>query len=192
MIRCVSNVVLLVIAVALCYGMQTSTPHYARLTGLIPVRGGIGETIEARSFSLKVAKIGFAHTLKLNAFGKEKVLTTGGLWAIVTAELAARDASTSVWGGIWQGPAGLRYRTSERLGVAPGAPPFSLEPGLPRKVRFVFEIPADQAANATLLVASARFSALDSEAQIKLGTVETGADGLPAGVIETFDLDQPI
>lgn len=192
MIRRVSNVVLLVIAVALCYGMQTSTPHYARLTGLIPVRGGIGETIEARSFSLKVAKIGFAHTLKLNAFGKEKVLTTGGLWAIVTAELAARDASTSVWGGIWQGPAGLRYRTSERLGVAPGAPPFSLEPGLPRKVRFVFEIPADQAANATLLVASARFSALDSEAQIKLGTVETGADGLPAGVIETFDLDQPI
>ncbi|MBN9068148.1 MAG: hypothetical protein J0H60_17290 [Rhizobiales bacterium] len=192
MIRRVSNVVLLVVAVALCYGMQTSTPHYARLTGLIPVRGGIGETIEARSFSLKVAKIGFAHTLKLNAFGKEKVLTTGGLWAIVTAELAARDASTSVWGGIWQGPAGLRYRTSERLGVAPGAPPFSLEPGLPRKVRFVFEIPADQAANATLLVASARFSALDSEAQIKLGTVETGADGLPAGVIETFDLDQPI
>ncbi|MGN6763546.1 MAG: hypothetical protein ACTHJY_00055 [Rhizobiaceae bacterium] len=192
MIRHISNVVLLVIAVALCYGMQTSTPHYARLTGLIPVRGGIGETIEARSFSLKVAKIGFAHTLKLNAFGKEKVLTTGGLWAIVTAELAARDASTSVWGGIWQGPAGLRYRTSERLGVAPGAPPFSLEPGLPRKVRFVFEIPADQAANATLLVASARFSALDSEAQIKLGTVETGADGLPAGVIETFDLDQPI
>ncbi|MGN6770104.1 MAG: hypothetical protein ACTHJQ_09735 [Rhizobiaceae bacterium] len=192
MIRRVSNVVLLVIAVALCYGMQTSTPHYARLTGLIPVRGGIGETIEARSFSLRVAKIGFAHTLKLNAFGKEKVLTTGGLWAIVTAELAARDASTSVWGGIWQGPAGLRYRTSERLGVAPGAPPFSLEPGLPRKVRFVFEIPADQAANATLLVASARFSALDSEAQIKLGTVETGADGLPAGVIETFDLDQPI
>jgi len=191
-IRRVSNVVLLVVAVALCYGMQTSTPHYARLTGLIPVRGGIGETIEARSFSLKVAKIGFAHTLKLNAFGKEKVLTTGGLWAIVTAELAARDASTSVWGGIWQGPAGLRYRTSERLGVAPGAPPFSLEPGLPRKVRFVFEIPADQAANATLLVASARFSALDSEAQIKLGTVETGADGLPAGVIETFDLDQPI
>jgi hypothetical protein len=191
-IRRVSNVVLLVIAVALCYGMQTSTPHYARLTGLIPVRGGIGETIEARSFSLKVAKIGFAHTLKLNAFGKEKVLTTGGLWAIVTAELAARDASTSVWGGIWQGPAGVRYRTSERLGVAPGAPPFSLEPGLPRKVRFVFEIPADQAANATLLVASARFSALDSEAQIKLGTVETGADGLPAGVIETFDLDQPI
>ena len=192
MIRCVSNVVLLVIAVALCYGMQTSTPHYARLIGLIPVRGGIGETIEARSFSLKVAKIGFAHTLKLNAFGKEKVLTTGGLWAIVTAELAAKDASTSVWGGIWQGPAGLRYRTSERLGVAPGAPPFSLEPGLPRKVRFVFEIPADQAADATLLVASARFSALDSEAQIKLGTVETGADGLPAGVIETFDLDQPI
>jgi hypothetical protein len=192
MIRRAANLVLLAIAVVLCYGMQTSTPHYAQLTGPIPVRGGIGDTIAARSFSLKVAKIGFAHTLKLNAFGKEKVLTTGGLWAIVTAELAAGDASTSVWGGIWQGPAGLRYHTTERLGVVRSAPPFFLEPGLPRKVRFVFEIPADQAADATLLVAAARFSALDSEARVTLGTVETGADGLPAGVIEAFDLDQPI
>jgi hypothetical protein len=191
-IRRVANLVLLVVAVALCYGMRTSTPHYAQLTGPIPVRGGIGDTIEARSFSLKVAKIGFARTLKLNAFGKEKMLTTGGLWAIVTAELAAKDASVSVWGGMWRGPGGLRYHTTERLGVVRSAPPFFLEPGLPRKVRFVFEIPADQAANATLLVSSARFSALDSEARVALGTVETGADGLPAGVIETFDLDQPI
>ena len=192
MIRRIANLVLLLIAVVLCYGMKVSMPHYAELTGPIPVRAAIGDTVETRSFSLRVEKFGFARKLEVRAYGTEKVLTTGGLWAIVTAELAAKDASTSVWGGIWQGPAGLRYRTSERLGVAPGAPPFSLEPGLPRKVRFVFEIPADQAADATLLVAAARFSALDSEARVTLGTVETGADDLPAGVIETFDLDQPI
>jgi hypothetical protein len=191
-IRRIANLVLLCIAVVLCYGMKISMPHYAELTGPIPVRGGIGETIEARSFSLKAAKIGFAHTLKLNAFGKEKVLTTGGLWAIVTAELAAGEASTSVWGGIWRGPTGLRYHTTGRLGAIAGTPPYLLEPGLPRKVRFVFEIPADQATGATLLVSGALYSILDSEAQVTLGTVETGADGLPAGVIETFDLDQPI
>jgi len=191
-IRRLANLALLFIAAALCYGMQVSKPHYADLIGPIPVRGGIGDTVEARSFSVKVEKIGFARTLKVRVFGTEKVLTTGGIWAVVTAELAAKDASTSVWGGIWKGPAGRRYHTTERLGVAPGAPPYFLEPGLPRKVRFVFEIPADQAGKATLLVSNALISALDSEARVALGTVTLGADGVPAGVMETFDLDRPI
>jgi len=191
-IRRIANLVLLLIAVVLCYGMKISMPHYAELTGPIPVRAAIGDTVETRSFSLRVEKFGFARKLEINAYGTEKVLTTGGLWAIVTAELAAKDASTSVWGGIWRGPTGLRYHTTGRLGAIAGTPPYLLEPGLPRKVRFVFEIPADQAANATLLVASARFSALDSEAQVTLGSVETGADDLPVGIMQTFDWNRPI
>ena len=191
MIRRSANLVLFCIAAALCYGMQVSKPHYADLTGPIPVYGRIGETVDARGFSLKVEKVAFARKLKTSAFGAQKVLTTGGVWAIVTAEIAAGSTSTTIWGGIWKGPTGLRYDTTERLLSVPGAPPYFVEPGLPKKVRFVFEFPTDQANGATLLVSNARFFALDSEARITLGGVTSGGSNSPT-TMETFDLDQPI
>ena len=58
MMRRLANLVLLLVAVAFCYGLQISKPHYADLIGPIPVRGKVGDTIVGRSFEVLFEKTG--------------------------------------------------------------------------------------------------------------------------------------
>jgi hypothetical protein len=192
MIRRIANVAAFCAAAIICYGMQASKPHYADLTGPIPAYGGMADTVETRLFDVHVDKIVFAHTLKVNEFGTEKTLTTGGLWAVVATDLAARDQSTLVGSATWLGPTGLRFRQTERLSFAPGMPPHGIDPGLPKKGRFVFEIQPGEARGATLLVSSTLYFALDSQARIALDDFSLAADGTPAMIVPVYDLDQPI
>ena len=142
--RRIANIAAFCVTALACYGMQISKPHYADLTGPIPAYGSMDDTVETRLFDVHVDRVVFAQSLKVNEFGKEKVLTTGGLWAVVATGLAARDQSTMIGSATWQGPTGLRYRQSERISFAPGLPPHMVDPGLPKKGRFIFEIPPER------------------------------------------------
>ena len=193
MTRRLANLVLLLVAVAFCYGLQISKPHYADLIGPIPVRGKAGDTIVGRSFEVRAEKLEFARKLKTDRFGETKVLTTGGVWAVVTVEFAARAASTTVAIASWRGSTGLIYDHTERLSfVNNGFLPVTVEPGLPRKARLVFEVRPEEAGNATVLISSKLMAALDSQAEISIGPVAALSDGMAAGTIDTLDLTQAI
>ncbi len=188
--RRLANLGLLLAAAVLCYGLQTTKPHYADLTGPIPVRGALRDDVATRTFRVRADSVTFARRLTIEQFGRRRLLTTGGVWAVVTVALTARDSSTTVAAATWKGPDGLLYDTTERLSLAPGMPPVTVQPGLPGQGRFVFEIRPDEASGATLLVSEARYFALDSQARIALGPIDMGPDGLPDGTVETLDLTQ--
>ena len=193
MMRRLANLVLLLVAVAFCYGLQISKPHYGDLIGPIPVRGKVGDTIVGRSFEVRAEKLEFARKLKTDRFGETKVLTTGGVWAVVTVAFAATDRSTSVAVASWRGPTGLTYDHTERLSfVNNGFLPVTVDPGLPRKARLVFEVRPEEAGNATVLISSKLMAALDSQAEISIGPVAALSDGMPAATVDTLDLTQPI
>lgn len=193
MMRRLANLVLLLVAVAFCYGLQISKPHYADLIGPIPVRGKVGDTIVGRSFEVRAEKLEFARKLKTDRFGETKVLTTGGVWAVVTVAFAARAESTSVAVASWRGPTGLTYDHTERLSfINNGFLPVTVDPGLPRKARLVFEVSPEEVGNATVLISSKLMAALDSQAEISIGPVAALSDGMPAGTIDTLDLTQAI
>ena len=188
-IRILGNLVILCTTVALSYGMQVTKPHYADLTAPIAIDGAMHDTVHARSFDVRLDKIVFARALKTNQFGQQKLLTTSGLWAVVTTNLTATAASTTVADGTWQGPTGLRYHQTERLGYRPDMPPHGVDPGLEKHGLFVFEVPPDQISGARLLISARQFGPLDAQARISLDEVKTGADGKPADVLPEYDLD---
>jgi hypothetical protein len=177
-------------AVLFCYGLQISKPHYGDLIGPIPARGKLGDTVVGRAFEVHAEKVEFARKLKVDQFGQQKVLTTGGVWAVVSVDFAARSESTVVSTASWRGPAGLTYDQTERLSFMNGLLPVAIDPGLPRKARLIFEVRPDETSNATLLVSEKLVAALDSQAEIALGPVAVGADGLPAGTVDTLDMLQ--
>jgi hypothetical protein len=190
-VRAIGNLVVLCVTVALSYGMQVSKPHYADLTAPIPIDGAMRDTVRARGFDVRLDKIVFARTLKTDQFGQTKLLTTSGLWAVVTIDLTATSTSTTVADGTWQGPTGLRYHQTERLGYRQDMPPHDVDPGLQKRGLFVFEVPPDQIRGASLLVAARQFGPLDAQARISLDTLTTGTDGQPADVLPQYDLDAP-
>ncbi|MDG4893772.1 MULTISPECIES: hypothetical protein [unclassified Mesorhizobium] len=190
MMRRTANIILLLMAVLFCYGLQISKPHYGDLIGPIPARGKLGDTVVGRAFEVHAEKVEFARKLKVDQFGQQKVLTTGGVWAVVSVDFAARSESTVVSTASWRGPAGLTYDQTERLSFMNGLLPVAIDPGLPRKARLIFEVRPDETSNATLLVSEKLVAALDSQAEIALGPVAVGADGLPAGTVDTLDMLQ--
>ncbi|TGQ64057.1 hypothetical protein EN829_021135 [Mesorhizobium sp. M00.F.Ca.ET.186.01.1.1] len=190
-VRAIGNLAILAATVALSYGMQVTKPHYADLTAPVPIDGAMHDWVRARSFDVRLDKIVFAHTLKSDRFGTSKILTTSGVWAVVTTSLTATSTSTTVADGIWQGPTGLRYRVTERLGYRSDLPPHDVDPGLEKRGLYVFEVPADQIRGASLLIAARRFAPLDAQARIRLDAVPVGADGQPADILPEYDLDAP-
>ncbi|HEU4986517.1 MAG TPA: hypothetical protein VFT89_05565 [Rhizobiaceae bacterium] len=190
--RRLANLAVLALAAAICYGMQTTKPHYADLTGPIPVRGSMGEEVKARLFQLRVDNVEFAKSLAVRQFGQDKRFTTGGIWAIVTVELAATDSTTTVSEVTWQGPTGLSYRKTERVTTGPGLPPITVNPGLPTKGRLVFEVPPSEISGATLLVSNVRAFALDSQARVALDDLRLKQDGTPELVADVYDMNEPV
>ncbi|KUM26585.1 hypothetical protein AU467_20860 [Mesorhizobium loti] len=192
MTRKLANIVLMLVAVSLCYGLQVSKPHYGDLIGPIPARGKLGDTVVGRSFEVRAEKAEFARNLKVDRYGETRILTTGGIWAVVTVEFAARAQSTTVAVASWRGPTGLIYDQTERLSFTDGLLPVAIDPGLPKKARLIFELRPDEASDATLLISEKLMSALDSQAEISIGPVAIGPDALPPSTVETLDMTQPI
>ncbi|AZO44453.1 MULTISPECIES: hypothetical protein [unclassified Mesorhizobium] len=191
-IRAIGNLLIVAATVALSYGMQVSKPHYAELTAPIPIDGAMHDTVRARSFDVRLDKVVFARTLRTDQFGQTRVLTTSGLWAVVTTNLTATSTSTTVADGTWQGRTGLRYHQTERLSFRQDMPPHAVDPGLERNGLFVFEVPPDQIRGASLLVAARQFAPLDAQARISLDALPTSADGQPAEILPQYDLDAAV
>src|SRR5690606_25285586 len=57
MSRWVAGAAVLGAAAVICYFMQATMPHYADLTGPIPARGTMDDTVRTRQFDLHVDKI---------------------------------------------------------------------------------------------------------------------------------------
>ncbi|WP_094838674.1 hypothetical protein [Bordetella genomosp. 4] len=183
--RRLATLALILIAAAVLFAMQRTTPRYDELTGAIPVRAGMHETASTRLFDIEVQRVQFARKIAYRYIGKDVVLTTSGLWAIVTASLTARSESMSITRGFWDGPQGLRYEQSDRAVNPPHMTPIRLDPGLSTFGRFLFEIRPDQVGDATLVVwPSGLPPRLDAEAHIALDDLPRAADG----ALEVADL----
>jgi hypothetical protein len=188
MIRVFGYLLAIAIAAGLLLAMQRSTPGYAELTGPIPVVGKVGDLIETRRFDVTLEAIRFARRLHFTRYGRNQERDTTGVWAVVTAKFSARNASVTVNSATWQGPTALRYSASSRVENAPGVLlGRRLEPGSsPQRGLIIFEIPADQVADATLLVSETNWPRLDSEARISLSNPATGT----ALVADMLDLNR--
>ena len=186
MMRWLGRLAALLVAAILLLAMQWTTPYYDRKTDPIPVYGQIGDTVTARKFTVRIETVQFARQLRFTAYGKEVVRDTSGLWAVVTATLAARSETALVYEAVWEGPTGLRYSHSDRLsGVRFLLSGTTLQPGLPRRGRFIFEIREDQARGATFVAPHIGTTRLDSIVRIALGG---GTGSLP--IRDSLDLDR--
>lgn len=184
------NIVVVIVAVALLYGMWVTKPRFGELTGPIAAYGTMHDLVHTREFDVTLNQVTFARELTYTQFGKTKALTTSGLWVIVSVELAATTKSTGVSAAIWQGPTGLRFEQSNRVGWLQGQPPYMLEPGLPKRVQLAFEIMPDQVNGATLRVSAQLNPSLDSEARITIDDFKKFNDGQPL-IVDSFDISRP-
>jgi hypothetical protein len=167
MIRKLVTVFGLIFAVALLYGVQKTMPTYGNITSPIAVSGKAGEKLSARNFDVTVKSIRLAREIKLNRFGRDRLYSTSGVWALVEVEAAARDETVTLTSAAWLGHDGARYNASERLSGAPGAlAEQRLEPGLPQRALLIFEFPESEIRDGTILVARTPFQPLDSELNI--------------------------
>ncbi len=175
----------LVLAVMLLVGMQRYTPSYAEITGPIPLKGNLGETLTGRIFSVRGDKVLLAEKLRFKAYGREVERDTGGVFALVIARLEAQPASVNVGSAIWRSAQGVRFVASPRVQGAPRLLGTDrLEPGLPQRGLFIFEVPREAVAGATLLVASSRWPRLDTQVEIAL----PAKPDIPAPLIDLGEL----
>lgn len=175
----------LVLAAVLLAGMQRYTPGYAEITGPIPLKGDLGETLTGRGFTVRADKVLLAEKLRFKAYGREVERDTGGVFALVIARLEAQPASINVGSAIWRSAQGARFVTSPRMQGAPRLLGTDrLEPGLPQRGVFIFEVSREAVAGATLLVAASRWPRLDTQTEIVLPATL----GAPAPLIDLSEL----
>jgi hypothetical protein len=150
-------------AIPLLAAMRFTTPSYAELTGPLDRTGDVGEPAEGRDFGARIAEARFARRIRAKLFSKPTERDSGGVWAVVPAQLWATKETVTVMGAVWQGPTGRRYALSRRVESAkPIVTGETLQPGLPRRGVLVFEIPADEATGGRLLLSVSTDPRLDS------------------------------
>lgn len=156
-------------AAAILYGMQRTTPLYSDITAPVLVAGRQGERVETSDFAIGIANVHLARRLTAPGLGAERSHTTSGVWVIVEGASEAKHRSLTLTSAEWLGPDGMRYALSRRLSTIPGLLGTErLEPGIPRPVLMVFEVPESRLAGARLLVASSAFTPLQEEAWIEI------------------------
>ena len=67
------------LAAAVFYAMQNTTPLYSDIISQVPVVGKPGERIDARDFALGVGEVHLARALEIESYGNTKTYTTSGL-----------------------------------------------------------------------------------------------------------------
>lgn len=157
------------LAAAILYGMQRTTPLYSDITSPIPVAGRQGERIETEDFAIGIANVHLARRLAAQDFRGERSHTTSGVWVIVEGAVETKRESLSLTSAEWLGPDGARYAHTQRLATMPGLPGTErLEPGIPRPMLMVFEVPESQLSGARLLVAPSALTPLQQETRIAM------------------------
>lgn len=170
------------LAAVLLYGMQHTTPGYGEITSPRPVAGKLGNRVDARAFTVGIAKVQLARTITTRGAARNQTFTTSGVWVVVEGAAEARNASLTLLSAEWLGPNGVRYAMSQRLSSLPGMLPGQrLEPGLPAPVLMVFEVPESQVAGGTLLIARSAWTPLEEQARIEMAGVKP--DDVRSGLV---------
>lgn len=162
-----------VLAAAVLYGMQRTTPGYGEITSPRPVMGKFGHRLETRAFTIDITKVQLARTVTTKGASRNGTFTTSGVWVLVEGTAEALSESLTLLSAEWLGPNGVRYAMSQRLSSLPGMLPGQrLEPGLPMPVLMAFEIPENQVAGGTLLIARSAWAPLAEQARIEMAGVK--------------------
>lgn len=187
----VARTTLAVLAAAVVlYGLQTTRPHYSKITSPIVSAGGIRQPVEASIFAFSVDSVRVARTLNVETFGTTKERTSSGVWVVVEAEAEAKFETMSLTSGEWMSRKGIRYGMSDRV-------PATIEmmggdayqPGLPRRVLLVFEVPEDAVAGGTVVVTPTKLYPLADE--VRVATDATDAAIEPAITLRRNDEGPP-
>lgn len=166
------NIAAVLLALMALYGMQHSTPSYSEILSPVAVPAAQGKPARTERFVFAVAKVHSAKELVVPSFGEPRTYTTSGKWLVVEAAAKAQEQSVSLTSAEWRGPSGMRFAMSGRIGSSLGLLGSErLEPGIPRPVLLVFELPEDQIGGGTLLVAETTVAPLSEQVEIAMSAV---------------------
>ncbi|MCV3206129.1 hypothetical protein OHD62_03720 [Mesorhizobium sp. YC-39] len=175
MMRVARSVLALLFAVAVLYGMQHTRPLYSDITSPIVASGGMNRRVEASAFALSLDRVRVARVLNVETFGKSKTYTSSGVWLVVEGEAEAKFETLGLTSGEWLSGSGVRYVLTDRVPATIEMMPGDVyQPGLPRHVLLMFEVPEDAVAGGTVVVARTKLLPLDDE--IRIATNVSGRD----------------
>lgn len=179
MMRMVRSALALLFAAAVLYGMQHTRPLYSDITSPIVSSGGMHKRVEARAFALSLDSARVARVLNVETFGKSKTYTSSGVWIVAEGEAEAKFQTLALTSGEWLSRSGVRYVLTDRVPATIEMMPGDVyQPGLPRRVLLVFEVPEDAVAGGTVVVARTKLLPLDDE--VRITTDVSGKDIEPA------------
>ncbi|MDX0528348.1 hypothetical protein GOE00_12065 [Sinorhizobium medicae] len=168
----IANIAAVLLALTALYGMQHSTPSYSEVLSPVAVPAAQGKLARTGRFVFAVAKVHSAWELVVPSLGEPRTYTTSGKWLVIEAAAKAQEQSVSLTSAEWRGPSGLRFAMSGRIGGSIGLLGSErLEPGIPRPVLLVFELPEDQIESGTLLVAETTVAPLAEQVEIAMHAV---------------------
>lgn len=168
----IANIAAVLLALTALYGMQHSTPSYSEILSPVAVPAAQGKPARTGRFVFAVAKVHSARELVVPSLGEPRTYTTSGKWLVIEAAAKAQEQSVSLTSAEWRGPSGLRFAMSGRIGGSIGLLGSErLEPGIPRPVLLVFELPEDQIESGTLLVAETTVAPLAEQVEIAMHAV---------------------
>ncbi len=135
-------------------------------------------------FGAKVGPVKMSKSIAFIQFGKPIERTTSGIWIVVSAQLQAFNETTHVRAATITGTSGRMYRQSSRAQGALSEK--SVQPGLPTKGVFVFELPESETSHMVLALSQQYAPQLADQLDILLepdtsapkAVLEIGKDGM--------------
>jgi len=165
--KMVRTILAVLFAAAVLYGMQYTRPLYSDITSPIVSSGGMNERIEASTFAVSLDRVRVARALNIETFGKSKPYTSSGVWIVAEGEAEAKFETLSLTSGEWLDRNGIRYVLTDRVPATIEMMPGDVyQPGLPRRILLVFEVPEAAIADGTVVVARTKLMPLDDEIRI--------------------------
>jgi hypothetical protein len=190
MMRLARTALFLLFAAAVLYGLQHTRPLYSRITSPIVARGRMHERVDASTFALTIDRVRVARDLGVETFGSLKRFTTSGVWIVAEGDAEAKFETQGLTSGDWLSRSGIRYALTDRLPpTIEMMPSAAFQPGLPRRILLVFEVPADAVAGGTIVVTPTKLYPLNDEVRIATGASEGKAEA--ALVIRRNEEGQP-
>lgn len=169
----VQSLIAVAVGIVALYGMQHTTPYYSDIVSSVEIKAAQGKPVSTDKFTMGVADVHMAKEIVIPSFNAERVYRTDGQWLVIEAVAKANNESTSLSSAFWRGPSGIRYTLSARPSLVPGLIGSErLEPGIPRPVLLIFEVPEKEVEGGTLLVADSLVNPLSQQAAIAMAPVE--------------------
>lgn len=185
--RAIASVITIAAAIAVLAYLQWTTPTYALLTGALETKGHQSETVSSETFNVTVKRILTTKTLDFNRFGRQVERRSEGTFVIVTAEMQSNWETMHVGSASIRGASGRSYAQSTRVtGIKSLLTSKDLQPGLPAKGLFVFEMPEQEVRDMVLVLSRQLGPRLDTEIHVQLDAngiekrerLEVGDDGV--------------